>query len=468
MSSRRKFLWTAGGALAAGAAASSGPGAGAGAGMFDTLRRITAAAGDAVIGSARAQAVDDYKALVCLFMFGGNDGNNLVIPGDAGQYGLYARARGPLTLAQNALLPITPGNTAGLTYALHPAMAGMQNLFRTGRAAIVANVGTLVAPTSKAQYAARSVPLPSNLFSHSDQQAQWQTGISDGGGRTGWGGRIGDLVQAMNGNRGATCLSLAGNNLWETGTTLTSYKVSPSGNFGFDFYKPGGSDPLSVSIGEILSSQRAHLFDQAWLDVINRALENQRVMSGAIGGAQFATGFPNTGLGSQLRMAARLIAARASLGVKRQTIFCSIGGFDTHGDDQLPRQQQLLGDISAAVSAFHDATVSLGVADKVTLFTASDFGRNLQSNGQGSDHGWGSHHLVVGGAVIGGAMFGTYPNLTLGGPDDTGNTGVWIPTTSVDQYAATMAKWFGVSPTEMATVLPNVGRFASADLGFMR
>lgn len=468
MNSRRKFLLGSGTALAATGAPGLLTGSAAGAsGLFGDLQRITAAAGDALIGKAQAQTADDYKALVCIFMFGGNDGNNLLIPGDAGQYGLYTRARGPLALAQTAVLPIAPTNTAGVTYGLHPAMAGIQNLFRTGRAALIANVGPLIVPTTKAQYDARSVPLPMNLFSHSDQQAQWQSSISDGTGRTGWAGRIGDLMQSMNANRGATCISLAGNNLWETGTTLTSYKVSPSGNFGFDFYKPGSSEPLSVSVGEILASQRPHVFEQAWLTVIQRALENQRVMSSAITNQQFANGFPNTSLGSQLRMAARLIAARGSLGVRRQTLFCSIGGFDTHGDDQLQRQQQLLGEISAAVSAFYDATVALGAADKVTLFTASDFGRNLQSNGKGSDHGWGSHHLIVGGAVKGGALYGTYPNLTLNGPDDVNSTGVWIPTTSVDQYAATMARWFGVSPTEMTTVLPNLGRFPTSDLGFM-
>lgn len=469
MNSRRKFLLGSGSVLAATSAAGILPNGvpATASGVWGDLQRITAAAGDAVVGKAHAQAADDYKALVCIFMFGGNDGNNLLIPGDAGQYGLYTRARGPLVIAQNTMLPIAPTNTAGVTYGLHPAMAGIQNLFRTGRAALLANVGPLVAPTTKAQYDARSVPLPLNLFSHSDQQAQWQSSLSDGTGRTGWAGRIGDLMQSLNSNRGATCISLAGNNLWEVGTTLTSYKVSPSGNFGFDFYKPGSSEPISVSVGEMLASQRTHLFEQAWLTTIQRALENQRVMSSAITSQQFATGFPNTSLGSQLRMAARLIAARGSLGVKRQTLFCSIGGFDTHGDDQMQRQQQLLGEISAAVSAFYDATVALGVADKVTLFTASDFGRNLQSNGKGSDHGWGNHHLIVGGAVKGGALYGTYPNLTLNGPDDVNSTGVWIPTTSVDQYAATLARWFGVSATEMTTVVPNLGRFATGDLGFM-
>jgi uncharacterized protein (DUF1501 family) len=464
MNGRRKFLLGAGGACAT--TASLGVPS-AGRGLFAELQRITAAAGDAVLGNAHAQVADDYKALICIFMFGGNDGNNLLIPGDAGQYGLYSRARGPLALAQTAVLPIAPTNTNGTTYALHPAMVGVQNLFKTGKAALVANVGPLAAPTSKAQYDARSVALPPNLFSHSDQQAQWQSSISDGTGRTGWGGRIGDLMQSLNSNRGATCISLAGNNLWETGSTITSYKVSPSGNFGFDFYKPESNDPLSVSIGEVLASQRTHLFEQAWLGTIQKALENQRVLSQAITSQQFNNAFPNTSLGAQLRMAARLIAARNALGLKRQTMFCSIGGFDTHGDDQINRQQQLLGEISAAVSAFYDATVALGVADKVTTFTASDFGRTLQSNGQGSDHGWGNHHIVIGGAVKGGALYGTYPNLALNGPDDVGSNGVWIPTTAVDQYAATMARWFGVSPTEMPTIIPNLLKFAPTDLGFM-
>ena len=192
----------------------------------------------------------------------------------------------------------------------------------------------------------------------------------------------------------------------------------------------------------------------------------ERVLSNALSSAQFSNAFPNTGLGSQLRMAARLIAARGALGMRRQTFFCSLGGFDTHGDDQLARQQQLLGELSAAIGAFQAATEQLGVGDKVTLFTASDFSRTFASNGQGSDHAWGSHHLVVGGAVRGGAVYGAFPTLSVGGPDDAGN-GCWIPTTSVDQYAATLARWLGVGASDLPTVLPNIGRFASSDLGML-
>ncbi len=439
----------------------------AGLGAFLDLERITAAAGDGLIPSAHAQTADDYRALVCVFMYGGNDANNLVVPLESGPYATYAAARGPLVLPQAALLPIQPTNTGGARYGLHPATGPLQALFEQGKAAIIANAGPLVVPTTKAQYDAGNVALPANLFSHSDQQGQWQSAIADGSGRTGWAARSAELVQTLNTNRGATCISLAGNNLWETGSSITSYKVSPSGNFGFDFYHPDRTgDPLSAAIGAMLAGTRNHLFEREWLSVIDRALENQRVLAAALADSGGPDGFPSTDLGRQLRMAARMIAARDALGVRRQTFFCSIGGFDTHGDDQMPRQQQLLGEIAEAVAAFHQSTVTMGLADRVTLFTGSDFSRTLRSNGQGSDHAWGAHHLVVGGAVRGRQIVGRFPDLTIGGPDDAGE-GRWIPTTSVDQVGATLARWFGVSATEVATVFPTVGRFATDDLGFL-
>jgi uncharacterized protein (DUF1501 family) len=248
--------------------------------------------------------------------------------------------------------------------------------------------------------------------------------------------------------------------------SLTPYKVSASGEFGFDFYKPNSAEPLSVAITETLADTHQHLFEQGFVDVMSRSIEVQRVLTSALQGTTLNTVFPNTSLGNQLKMVARLIAVRDKLGLKKQCFFCSIGGFDTHGEDQLQRQSELLGTISGAVTAFYNATVELGVANQTTTFTASDFGRTFTSNGQGSDHGWGSHHLVVGGAVQGGRMYGSFPDQSIRGPDDSGSQGNWIPTTSTDSYAATLGKWFGADATVLGQVFPRLQYF-NADLGFM-
>jgi uncharacterized protein (DUF1501 family) len=289
--------------------------------------------------------------------------------------------------------------------------------------------------------------------------------------RSGWGARLAEkLVVAGTANRAYAALSLAGGNLWQTGSSeaggLTPYQLSASGRFGFDFYNPAGGDPLSAAIAATLAEPRSHLFEQAWLDVLGRSVEAQRVLAGALAGpSPLATPFPSGELGQQLQMTARLIAARAALGLKRQVFFTSLGGFDTHGADQLGRQQQLFGQIDGGLSAFSAAMDELGLGRQVTLFTASDFGRTLQGNGAGSDHGWGSHQLVVGGAVRGGQVLGTLPELAIGGPDDTGS-GRWIPSTAVSQLGAALGGWMGASPAQLAEVYPELGNF-NAPLGLM-
>lgn len=453
MTDRRQFL---------GQLAAAGFGV-AGLGALDDLRRIAAAATPA------AKAGADYKALVCIFMYGGNDANNMVIPTSATEYAQYNAARGAVRIPQAQLLPLTLANTPGRTFGMHPSMPDLQGLVNAGNAAIVANVGPLLAPTTRAQYQNRSVPLPNNLFSHSDQQAQWQSSISDDATRTGWGGRIADIVKDLNGsNTTSTCISVNGNNLWETGQTISSYKVSSVGGFGFSMYKgDAATDPVSVAFREVMGRSYNNVFEQTYAGIISRAVTNSAALQQALAGTTFTTVFPaNNPLGDQLKMVARLIGARGALGMTRQVFFCSIGGFDTHGADQLATQTELLGEISAAVRAFWDATVQMGIPHQVTLFTASDFNRTFVSNGKGTDHAWGSHQFVLGGAVQGGRMYGTYPTIVPGGPDDT-NDGRWIPTTSVDQFAATMATWFGVTAADVNTIFPKLGRFATPNLGFL-
>jgi uncharacterized protein (DUF1501 family) len=438
---RRQFLKC--GAAALGSAA-----------MMSDLARMAHAVGP----------VSDYKALVCIFMFGGNDGNNLLVPRDAAGYAEYARGRGQrLALPLQDLQPLTLTNTAGREFALHPRMPQLATIINQGKAAVLANVGPLSAPLTQTQYRNQSAPIPPNLFSHSDQQFQWQTSVTDGPVRTGWGGRLLDLYLSQNQSQVASAVSLVGRSTFLNGAQASGFSVSSSGRFGLDFYQSDtDTDPVSVAFRKILTVQRPHLFEAAWLDTLSRSIETQRVFNNAIHAAPaFQTQFPNTDLGNQLKTAARLIAARNSLGVKRQTFFCSLGGFDTHGEAQLSDQGDNLDNVSRAMAAFYNATVELGVASQVTAFTESDFGRDLPANGNGgSDHGWGSHHLIVGGAVNGAKLYGKFPTLVVDGPDDSGG-GRWIPTTAVDEYAATFARWFGVSNSEMPTLFPNIGRFAN-------
>jgi uncharacterized protein (DUF1501 family) len=422
---------------------------------------------------ARA-STDDYRALVCVFLYGGNDGNNMVVPVDA-RYDDYVTARRPqteggLALAQDELLPLAPASGSA-QYGFHPSMPELQQLWTDGALAVLFNVGTLVAPTSKADDAAGRVPRPESLLSHQDQQNQWQTSLADRPSRTGWGGRLADQLPSAS---LPPLVSVAGNVLFALGARAHPLAVPAAGGptFGLSgFDSSGGSRALRTAMDVL----RGLDLDNALVQSVAGETAAAFAASGALAPVLAGTGSTTDALfaaqpsvlGNQLLQVARIIEARSVLGASRQIFFVAIGGFDTH-NDQINRQSPLLAQVSASLSSFHAATVQLGVASQVTTFTLSDFGRTLApASGGGSDHAWGNHHLVLGGAVQGRQTYGTFPTLALGGPDDFTAQGRWIPTTSTDQYAATLARWFGVEPGDLSSVLPNVGRFATDDLGFL-
>lgn len=424
--------------------------------IFD-LRRLSA---------ATYSDTSDYKALVCLFLFGGNDANNVIVPHDNAGYSSYAAARGILAIPQASLLPITLQNGDGRDFAFHPNLVELQALFNQGHLGIVSNVGTLVAPVTRAQYLAGGAAVPSQLFSHADQSVQWQTSVPDQISKTGWGGRMADVLQSLNPNSKISLnISIAGTNTFEVGNTVLPYNISSNGSVGLaGFDNSANANVRLQAFKDLLALPHHNLLEQAYSDTVSRSIAANELLTTALAGLPaLQTVFPTTALAQQLSMVAKLIAARTNLSMQRQIFFCSVGGYDTHGD-QLTGQGNLFTELSQALNAFYSATNELGVAQQVTTFTASDFGRTYPTNGSGSDHGWGSHQFVLGGAVQGGRLFGTFPTLAVNGPDDTGQ-GRWIPTTSVDEFSATLATWFGVSASQLSTVLPNIGRFAHPNLG---
>jgi uncharacterized protein (DUF1501 family) len=419
--------------------------------------------------NAAAQSAPDYKALVCIFQFGGNDSSNMLVPRSGGPYASYAAIRGALALPQGQILPIGPLNPDGIDYGLHPSMVGLQTLFQQQKVAFVRNVGTLVAPVTRQQYLQGGSAIPPQLFSHSDQTLQWQTSYTARNGPvTGWGGRIADLLTSLNGtSQVSLSIALNGSNTFQIGENVFQLQISPWGTVsleGYDVEHP--MDPETRAMSREIRRQHANVFEQAYAATVKRALDSDAFVKAALESQPpIQTVFPDTWLGSQLQMAARMIQAQAALGQRRQIFFCGIGGWDTH-DEQLQDHADLLAELSAAMTAFYLATAEIGKANQVTTFTASDFGRTFASNGRGSDHGWGGHHIVMGGAVQGGRLYGRYPQLVIEGPDDT-DSGRWIPTTSVDEYAATLARWFGVPASDLPLVFPNIGRFAAPNLGFL-
>jgi uncharacterized protein (DUF1501 family) len=414
----------------------------------------------------------DYKALVCLFMFGGNDSYNMLVPRSTPEYNAYAASRQNLALQQTNLLPINPLTPDGAQYGLHPSMTGMQTLFEQGRAAFVANMGPLVEPTTKDQYFNQSVLLPPQLFSHNDQQDQWHSLKGATVSNTGWAGRIADLIRTNVANQQlATNVSLFGSSLFQSADETIAYVMGNNGPVPFTGFSSSG-DPNDLffqqrlAFERVLNAEYDTIYERGYADVQRRAVETIDLVQGALddpGRQRVTTVFPQSQLGNQLRTVAEMIAARDTLQMERQIFFVATGGFDTH-DDQVLLQPGLLGGISDAVAAFYDATIELGVSNAVTTFSMSDFGRTLTSNGDGSDHGWGGHSFVVGDAVAGQDIYGIFPDLSLGSFDDVGG-GRMIPTTSADQYAATLSRWFGVDESDMVSVAPNIGNFIQQDLG---
>jgi uncharacterized protein (DUF1501 family) len=436
------------------------------------LRVMAAVAGDSLAPPTAAAVAPDYKALVCLFLAGGNDGTNTVVPTDPASYSAYASARAELAVSRASLLGISPRKYSdGRTWGLHSSASGLQALFGQGKLAVLANVGMLVRPTTLADYNAGN-NLPPQLFSHSDQSLQWQSSVPDKPFETGWGGRLADLLDAFNNNNKISmAISLNGANSFQRGKVVQPYMMNPGGVNSLAFSGPlpstaGVGSLRSTGLKTLMGNPQANALAAAFGNLTKQAIDDGDLMGTALNAApKLATVFPGTSTASSLATIAKVISVSQALGLRRQVFFVQLGGWDMHGqqDTAFP---PLLAEISGAMKAFYDATVELGVANQVTTFTASDFGRTYVPNAGGTDHGWGNHQFIMGGAVQGGDIYGTMPSLVVGANDDTGR-GRWIPTTSVDEYNATLATWFGVLPGNLPVVLPNIGRFAKPNLGFL-
>jgi uncharacterized protein (DUF1501 family) len=416
-----------------------------------------------MIQAYAAPAPADYRAMVCIFLFGGNDANNMIVPNDTAGYQNYNSVRANLALPQNSLLPVI-AKTGNVPYGLHPQLPGLQGLFSGGQLAVLANVGTLAQPITQQQYLQGGATLPINLFSHSDQQGQMQTATFDGFSPTGWAGRAVEKLQTLNaGAQYPPITSVSGGAIFCVGNQTVPFVLSPGSAPGLQ-----GFNGAAAQNARLLSFQQLLTFDsglslvQDTSGVMTQSLQQSAVLSSALAGLPaLQTAFPVTGLGRQLKQVAQIIQARSALGLQRQIFFCSIGGFDTHSD-QLDTQQDLFTQLDTAMSAFYTSTVELGIPQNVTTFTLSDFSRTYQpgSNG-GTDHAWGSNQLVLGGGVHGQDIYGQFPTFALGGPSDAGNNSRWIPTTSVDQYGATLAKWFGVQDSDLPAIFPNINNFTT-------
>jgi len=458
----------------------------------------------AAISEAAAQTAGDYKALVCIFLQGGNDSFNTVLPTDSASWANYTSVRNQqpdsLALARDSVLPISPLNTQGRTFALNPGLTQTQSLFNTDkRVAILSNVGTLIEPiNTKAEYETKAKRLPPKLFSHNDQQTTWQA-LGPEGTAHGWGGRMADMIASGNGNSLFTAISATGNSVWLSGQNVKQYQVAASGPVRFGSVLTPQGVPVIHNTAQVASAldrivranQKGGAFGADLASLAGRSIDAEKLLSQHLPTADHASlGTENdlkyfspltnsvqvSPLAQQLKMVARTIAARGGLGMKRQVFFVNLYGFDTH-DNQNKNHADLMARLDHALKYFDTTLTRLGVNQQVTTFTASDFGRSFTSNGDGSDHGWGGHHLVMGGAVKGGDIYGAFPTLAAknsqnnnfdGSPDQLTN-GVLLPRVSIEQYGATLGRWFGLSDGQLGDVFPNLSNFSGkTNLGFMR
>ncbi len=416
-----------------------------------------------------------YQALVCIFLSGGNDGHNTIIPISTAQqnYSLYQTGRKSLALAQSSLLPIFDGSDV---YGLHPAIPELQQLYKQGKAAVLANVGNLVQPLNRSGYQSNNSALfPTALFSHSDQSNQWQSAIPNGIASTGWGGRITDLLRPQNSSAifppittTSTCGLFCSGQQTSPATVPPPATGAPAGSGMATLRAVNNAPATAGGMQQLLTFDNGLQLVQAGNGIISRGSAYANTMTGLLANVKLTTPFPSSNpLAAQLQTVANVMSVRNQLGLTRQIFFCQLNGFDTHSA-QLQTHQQLLSQLSQAMLAFYQATEELGIDQSVTTFTASEFGRTLTPSGaNGSDHAWGNHHFILGGNVQGGKFYGQFPLLSLGGNQDANMRGTLIPTTAVAQYGATLAKWFGVSSGSLATVFPNINNFATANVGFL-
>lgn len=426
------------------------------------------------ISQASAMTNDnDYKALVCILLAGGADSFNMLVPTDNAGYAEYQTTRTDLALPQSSLLNLANAQSNGRTLGLHPQLSGVQSLYDHGKVAFLSNVGTLVEPTSTQALISGAAKLPLGLYSHSDQISQWQTAVPDARSASGWGGRIADLLGSQNANQRISMnISTAGSNEFQAGRLSDSYSIVPGESPTPVLYGYGADNSgMSQAVDQIYGNGFSHIFRRSYSTLFNDSRSANEEFSSALrSGQSLTTQFAADEFSQQLQTIARTIAANQLLGMRRQTFFVNFGGWDHH-DEVLNSMNQMLVAVNAGLSSFQAAMSELGLENNVTTFTTSDFARTLSSNGRGSDHGWGGNAMIMGGAVKGGAIYGQYPSLALNNPLDTGR-GVLMPTTSLDEYFAELALWYGVPNSFLPDVLPNIARFYDVSgnnrpLGFM-